>query len=181
MLLMPDVFNEMLHEWHNFYFMAGGAAAGLIGLMFVALSLGVGLVTDATREDIKIFATPSIFYFVSVLLLACLMLIPNHTPPSLAIILFLGAIVGLPWTLAHVRQLVQKAKKFQDFTVVDWLSQVILPVASYVLIMIAAICFVADQGSLSMGALWLTMIFLMLSAIANTWSLVMWIIEQRHS
>jgi hypothetical protein len=38
---MPDVFNEMLHGWHNFYFMAGGAAAGLIGLMFVAL-LGNG-------------------------------------------------------------------------------------------------------------------------------------------
>lgn len=178
---MPDVFNQMLYEWHNFYFMAGGAAAGLVGLMFVALSLGIGLVTESTRDDIKIFATPSIFYFVSVLLLSSVMLIPTHTPPVLALMLFIGATVGLQWTLAHVRQLVQKAKKFQDFTVVDWLSQVILPVASYVLIVIAAICFVADQWSLSMGGLWLSMMFLMLSAIANTWSLVMWIIDQRKA
>jgi hypothetical protein len=176
---MPDVFNQMLHEWHNFYFMAGGAAAGLVGLMFVALSLGVGLVTDTTRENIKIFATPSIFYFVSALMLACVMLIPRHTPPVMGLLLFIGGTIGLQWTLAHVRLLVGMAKKFQDFTVVDWLSQVILPVASYVLIVIAAVCFVVEQWPLAMGGLWLAVIFLMLSAIANTWSLVMWIIDQR--
>lgn len=176
---MTDVFNEMLRGWQNFYFMAGGAAAGLVGLMFVALSLGLSHVTTANREDVKLFATPSVFYFVSALLLACTMLIPTHTPPVLALIFFLGGGLGLGWTLHHVMGLFRVAKEHQDFNLIDWLSQIILPVASYALILIAAVGFIADQWSLALGGLWLVTIFLLLAAIANTWSLVIWIIEQR--
>ncbi|MEO8396478.1 MAG: hypothetical protein ABI700_26020, partial [Chloroflexota bacterium] len=71
---MTDVFNEVLVKWQTFYFMMGGAAATLAGLMFVALSLGQHLIGETTRDQMKIFAMPSIIYFVSVLLLAGVML-----------------------------------------------------------------------------------------------------------
>jgi hypothetical protein len=177
---MPDVFNEMLHGWHNFYFMAGGAAAGLIGLMFVALSLGLSFVTEASHDSIRIFATPSVVYFVSVLLLACTMLIPTHTPPVLALMLFAGGSLGMKWTLVHVRLLIGMAQEHQDFNMGDWLAQVILPVVGFTSVLLAAVGFITDQWSLSLGGLWLFTICLMVAAIANTWSLVIWIIEQRQ-
>ncbi|WP_139293627.1 hypothetical protein, partial [Escherichia coli] len=85
-----DAFSEMLHGWQNYYFMAGGAAATLVGLMFVALSMATHLISDETSESMKYFVTPSIFYFASVLLLSCAMLVPTHSPASLAVILLFG-------------------------------------------------------------------------------------------
>jgi hypothetical protein len=175
---MTDVFNEALRSWQSFYFMAGGASAGLTGLMFVALSLGTHLINDRTRENFKIFVTPSIFYFVSVLLLACVMLVPTFSQMGLAAILLLGGIVGLARTFPAVIRLVRTAKQHQDFDLWDYLTQIIWPVASYALILLAALGFVLDQWSLACIGLWLATIFLLICAISNTWSIVIWIIEQ---
>jgi hypothetical protein len=176
---MTTVFVDTLRSWQNFYFMSGGASAGLLGLMFVALSLGMHLVNDQTREDMHTFVTPSIVYFVSVLLTCCLMLVPDHTPSALALIFFSGGLVGLVRTLPYVRQLIQAANQHGDFEHADWLSQIILPVLSYALIVLAAICFAVGQWSLAFMGVWLTTILLLVCGIMNTWSLVIWIIEQR--
>ncbi len=89
---MTDVFNETLHGWQNFYFMAGGAAATLLGLMFVALSMSTHLISDEVRQEIDTFTSPSIFYFVSVLLLACVMLYPMISVVVLGVLLLLGGL-----------------------------------------------------------------------------------------
>ena len=34
---------EVLHEWHEFYLLVGTAAATVLALLFVAVSLGAGL------------------------------------------------------------------------------------------------------------------------------------------
>jgi hypothetical protein len=171
-------FPDILHSWQNFYFMAGGAAVTLIGLMFVAISLGMHLVNDVTRESFRIFATPSIFYFVSVLLISCMMLVPNFTPTGLALVMLLGAVVGLVVTIPRVVKLIQAALKHQDFDLWEWFTQIIFPPASYVLVGLGAICLLANQWSLGITSIWLATILLLMSAIANTWSLVLWIIEQ---
>ena len=177
---MTDVFNETLHGWQNFYFMAGGAAATLLGLMFVALSMGTHLITDEVREEIDTFTSPSIFYFVSVLLLACVMLYPMISVVVLEVLLLLGGVSGLAWTAPRVRLLILAARKHQDFGVADWLGQIILPGLTYPLILIAGLCFVVNQPLVAFGGVWLATIWLMVCAIYNTWSLVVWIIMQRN-
>src|SRR5205809_653515 len=108
---MTDVVNETLHNWQNFYFMIGGASATLIGLMFVAVSLGIDLVSEANREAIRLFVPPSVIYFVSVLLLAAVMLVPGFSPPRLALILFVGSVVGLARVMPFAKRLYKIAKK----------------------------------------------------------------------
>lgn len=176
---MPDVFNEMLRSWQNFYFMAGGTAATLIGLMFVALSLGMGIISSEITEEMKAFVTPSVLYFVSVLLIACAMLVPLYSPPALALMLFGGGLIGLYWSIPFVRKLIQVAKKNQDFNWMDWLAQVILPVVNYALLLVVALLLVIDEWSLAFIGLWATSILLLISAISNTWSLVVWVVEQK--
>ncbi len=177
---MADVFNEALRGWQNFYFMMGGAAAGLIGLMFVALSLGINLASTATREDMKLFVTPSVIYFVSVLLISCVLLVPGFSPPALALILALGGGVGFVQTVPFAKRLFHVAQRHQDFILSDWLSQVIVPVASYLLLVAAGVCFAATQWSIGFLAVWVADILLLLCAITNTWSLVVWIVEQKQ-
>jgi hypothetical protein len=176
---MTDVFNEALHGWQNFYFMVGGVAATLLGLMFVALSMGTHLVTDEVRQEIDTFTSPSIFYFVSVLLLACVMLVPMISAVVLGMLLLLGGVSGLAWTAPRVRLLILAARKHQDFEVSDWLGQIILPGLTYPLILIAALCFVVNEPFVAFGGVWLATISLLVCAISNTWSLVIWIIMQR--
>src|SRR5262245_39721969 len=103
---MTDSFMDTLRSWQNFYFMIGGASAALIGLMFVALSLGVHLVNDEVKANFPAFVTPSIVYFVSALLLAGIMLVPVYTPMGLGVILFLSGTAGAVRASQHIRHLI---------------------------------------------------------------------------
>jgi hypothetical protein len=176
---MIDVFNETLHSWQNFYFMIGGASATLIGLMFVAVSLGIGLVTESTRESVALFVTPSVIYFVSVLLLASVMLVPAFSPPLLALILFVGSTIGLIRVVPFAKQLFKMAKKHQDFNLQEWLTQVIVPVVAYLLTLASAVFFASEQWSMAFASVCIGTMLVLICAIANTWSLIVWIVEQR--
>jgi hypothetical protein len=178
---MTDVFNETLRSWHNYYFMTGGASATLVGLMFVALSLGMHLVNDDTRQNIHTFVTPSIVYFVSALLICCIMIAPNYMPSALAVILLIVGIIGLAVSTPFFWRLIQAARVNGDFNLWDWLSQVILPPIAYGLLITAGVCFLTDQWALAFLGVWLVVILLLICAISNTWSMVMWIINQRGS
>src|SRR5689334_7859476 len=100
--------------------MVGGAAATLLGLMFGALSMGTHLITGEVHQEIDTFTNPSIFYFVSALLLACVMLTPMIAAVVLRALLLLGGVFGLAWTAPRVRLLILAARKHQDFGVADW-------------------------------------------------------------
>lgn len=175
-----DAFNQTLHSWQTFYFTMGGASAALIGLMFVALSLGTSLVAEANYEDARLFVTPSVLYFVSVLLIACIMLVPTYSPLGLALLLFTGGLPGFLLTSHYAYRLIGIAKRNQDFILSDWLAQVIAPLSGYGLLLIVAAAFASDHTDLAFAGAWFVTILLLLSAITNTWSLMAWIIE-RHT
>src|SRR5258708_7394884 len=177
---MMDVFNETLHGWQNFYFMVGGAAATLLGLMFVALSMGTHLITDEVRQEIDTFTSPSIFYFVSVLLLACVMLVPTISAVVLGSLLFLGGVSGLVWTAPRIRLLILAARKHQDFGVADLLGENIFARVNFPFLLISGLLFVVNELLVAFGGVWLAAISLLVCAIYNTWSLVVWIIMQRN-
>jgi hypothetical protein len=52
---------KMLHGWDNFFMMAGTAAATLIGLLFVAITLAANLATPRGTHGTRAFMTPTIF------------------------------------------------------------------------------------------------------------------------
>jgi hypothetical protein len=107
------------------------------------------------------------------------MLVPSFTPPALAAILGLGGLFGLFRTGQFARRLIEAARKNQDFTLEDWLAQVIAPLLSWALILISALFFAFDQMALAFAGLCVANLLLLLCAIANTWALVIWIVEQR--
>jgi hypothetical protein len=59
-----------LNAWSNFYVIVGTSAGALVGLQFVLVSLIAGRpVKDANRATAA-FATPTVVYFATVLMLA---------------------------------------------------------------------------------------------------------------
>ncbi len=86
-----------LERWTNFYLLMSAAAATLIGLLFVVITLAdERRLTDIAK--IKIYLTPTVIYFASVLFLAALLTFPDHTRLTASLCICLVGIGGLVYS-----------------------------------------------------------------------------------
>jgi hypothetical protein len=92
---MDDAFLQMLRDWQTYYFLTGSASAGLIGLLFVAISLGTGIASSDPTVATKAWATPIIVHFSGALFISALLIMPTLTPSALGSVLTLAAIACL--------------------------------------------------------------------------------------
>jgi hypothetical protein len=65
----------MLHGWENFFIVGATAGATLIGLLFVAITLGAGLSTPQGLDATRAFLTPTLIRFGGVLF-ECMAVLP---------------------------------------------------------------------------------------------------------
>src|SRR5260221_8841463 len=98
---MNSSFPELVDNWHDFDLLIGTAAATLVGLMFVAASIGASVFTEKSRGAMKAFISPTVVHFTTVLVIAVLAVVPTHEWGTLAGLL---ALVGLAGEIgrAHV-------------------------------------------------------------------------------
>ena len=176
---MPETFADTLRGWNNFYFMIGGAAATLIGLLFVAVSLGATLVSADTQAAITTFVTPILFYFLSVLGVASLMLAPIDSHTLVAGLLLCVGIYGMARMAVIIRAMMQLSRA-HALDHGHWKWHATIPGLSYVVIAGTAVwLWVMPTAPLS-GLAFAT-VFLLLSGIWRSWDLVLWIAHQRGS
>ncbi len=67
-----------LSAWHDFYVIVGAAAAGLTGLMFVVVSIALGVTATRGAPGVRSFVTPTVVFFATDLLIAAIMSIPSR-------------------------------------------------------------------------------------------------------
>jgi hypothetical protein len=89
---MVESFEASIDSWHDFHMLAGTAAATLLGLLFVAVSLHIDILAKARKSaDVKMFALQAFANFLIILSFAFIFMIPNESPSSMGIpLLFLG-------------------------------------------------------------------------------------------
>jgi hypothetical protein len=58
---------SVMHDWPDFYGLVGTASATLVGLVFVAASVGASVFNESQREPMKAYLTPTAAHFSSVL------------------------------------------------------------------------------------------------------------------
>jgi heme O synthase-like polyprenyltransferase len=83
---MPDTFLTALREWQNFYLLVGTAAATLVGLLFVALSLESSLVLADRAWAVRTFMTPSLIIITAVLMVTAVSNMPIGPPGILGLL-----------------------------------------------------------------------------------------------
>jgi hypothetical protein len=105
----------MLHGWDNFFIMAGTAAATLIGLVFVAVTVGTGLSKSSIVHGTRGFLTPTLIRFSGVLFLSLAVLAPWPSARPLGIILSLGGLAGLAY---QIKVIVGRHKV--ELILLDW-------------------------------------------------------------
>jgi hypothetical protein len=124
----------MLEGWDNFYVILGSAAAGLIGLTFVVITL----LSDARRAHpagMKGYITPTIVHFGVVLALAAYLSVPHQTILSLSAGLAICGIGTLIYSAVIATNVREFAINYEP-VVEDWVWHVIMPSLAYALLFI---------------------------------------------
>jgi hypothetical protein len=159
----------MFHEWESFYVIIGTAAAALIGLQFVVMTLIAERPTSATPEGGAAFATPTVVHFCAVLLLSAILRVPWKSMTTAAVLWGLIGAAGVAYGLVVIRRMRRQTAYQPDRE--DWLFHGLLPGVAYaVLVAAAALAWShAEEALLGVAAGVLLLLFL---AIHNVWDMV---------
>jgi hypothetical protein len=126
-----------LDRWVNFYLLVSAAAATLIGVLVVVISLAAER-KAAGASRIPIYLTPTVIYFGSVLLLAALLTFPTHSRLTANFCICLVGGVGLVYSGASF---VRRHVKTSYYESHDWIFYAALPTAkSPVGVMLGSYC-----------------------------------------
>ena len=79
--------NYIFGQWHAFFGLLGGGAPNLIGLMFVAISVGSKMIKKDNLWQIHIFITPAIVHLLAVISISAIVMVPwpNLMGPHIAL------------------------------------------------------------------------------------------------
>ena len=166
----------MLHGLDNFFIMAGTAAATLIGLLFVAITLGAGLSTPQGLNATRAFLTPTLILFGGVLFQCLAALAPWPSAWPVGIILGLCGLAGL------VNQVYVILKQFKvNIATLDWLDWALfsaVPALGYASLIAGAAGLIAER-SFAPYAIAGAITLLLFAGIFGAWDLTLWIARNR--
>jgi len=163
-------------QWANFYVITSAAAATLLGLLFVVIALAAERRHKYTTPHIRIYLTPVVIYFGSVLLMSALLTVPNQTRLTGVICVCLEGIAGLGYcgSLAIRRGVGSAFYEARS----DLLFYVIFPFAAYALLVAGGLLLLrTPQIGLDLVAA--GMLVLLGIAIRNSWAIAVTIVSAR--
>jgi hypothetical protein len=163
-------------RWHDFFVLVGTAGATLVALLFVAVSLGVGFLTEQRAAATRAFFSSVVVHFTAVFFVAAVGLMPLRERTALAAIIGACAAVG---TAVSVFTCVELVRNRWTRYLQDHLAYGLLPVAAYLALLAAAVTiYRGDEFGLDVlaGAL----IALMVVNIRNAWDLMLSMVRSQN-
>jgi hypothetical protein len=97
---MDDAFSQALTDWTAFYTLMGGAAATLLGLLFVSISVRLNIFHQRQVADVRDFVAFTFGTFLVAIAVAGLTITPHAHRFSLALSLLLvsvAAFAAIAW------------------------------------------------------------------------------------
>jgi hypothetical protein len=99
----------MFEDWHDFYLVLGPASAGLIGLLFVVVSLTTNLDRERMVRGVRVFMTPIVFHLGVLVLLGGLALFPKVSDDFVGGMAFACGLIGLAYAAYICHAFLSKA------------------------------------------------------------------------
>jgi hypothetical protein len=164
----------LFEQWANFCVITSAAAATLLGLLFVVIALAAERRLKYKTPHIRIYLTPAVIYFSSVLLMGALLTIPNQTPLTAVICICLEGAAGLGYSgsLAIRRG---AGSAFYE-TRSDLFPYVLFPFAAYAL-MVGGGLVLLRMPQIGLDLVAAGMLVLLAVAIRNSWSIAVTIVS----
>jgi hypothetical protein len=162
-----DELKSFLGQWTNLYLAMMQVAAALIGLLFVLIALGAQQGMDAVTDagKIRVYMTPTVVYFASVLILGALLTFPNHTALTAMLCSVLFGAGGLIYAGFS---LVGNKKNYEERD--DLIVYAMLPFAAYGLLVVGGVLLVSN-AQLGFTLVALGMLSLITISVRNSWAI----------
>jgi hypothetical protein len=169
---MQEAVLSPFSTWQNFYVIVGTAAATLTGLMFVVITLlaQIRVQLPSPGSGIAVFSTPNAVHFGAALLVAGILSAPWQAPWYAALLLGLcglwgvGYIIIVLWLARHRLPNYQLVRS-------DWLWYTVLPLVSYIALVVAAIVLLF-YPALALFVIAVGTMLLLFIGIHNAWDVV---------
>jgi hypothetical protein len=163
-------FAQHVHEWQIFYATIATASATLVGLLFVAMSLNVGMFTGKKNVDLQMLSRRTLANFLFIIIFALIFLIPRQAPIGLGLPLICNGIVGLIGTLSHLRALSSRTPRgvFRRKAMV----RTAMALTAFFILIVVSLLVIVRASTTSLYWLVAPMILLLISASLDTWSLL---------
>ena len=167
---MTELAQPYLAPWAGFYTMMATAAATLVGLMFVVVTLVTrGEQRTDADDGIAAFSTPTVIHFGAALLVSSILIAPW---PRLAGTFVCITLIGLAG-VAHMLSVARRARRLTGYDPdpEDWLWYTIFPFITYVALLIGGVTlpFAPRAALWILGAMVAWLIFM---GIRNAWDVV---------
>lgn len=169
-----DKLDLLLQRWANFYVSMSQAGAALIGLLFVVITIVVERRPNDTAK-IRVYLTPTVIYFASVLFLAELLIFPNHTRLTAILCICLAGVAGLFYSGSL---LVGRGRRKSYYEQHDLIAYAVVPFATYGLLVLSGVLLRYDT-QLGLTLVAAGMLSLLTLAIRNSWSIVVDVVSTR--
>jgi hypothetical protein len=167
-----------LHDWQNFYLLTGTAAATLIGLLFVALSISgnVSITLERATNAIETFMTPILLCYGQAFCISCLGIIPFQGAfiPGV-IVLALGSANSLLAIRVAARILMVHRDEMDKG---HWVWHAMLPFVVGVGLVGTALG-ILNNDSLALAGLALADLLCIVIGLRNSWALTIWLVLHR--
>jgi hypothetical protein len=166
---------EALKEWRDFYVLVGTAGATFLALLFVAVSLGSGFLTEERKAPTRTFMSPVVVHFTSVFFLSAVALCPWHQTKVFAVLIGVTALIG-----AAISTYITIVVVRTDMTnyVEDYLAYGLVPGLAYVALIAAAVSIYLEKD-FGLDELAAALLLLAIVNIRNAWDLTLAMVH-RH-
>jgi len=161
-------------DWDGFYALIGGTAGALIGLIFVVITLGMEHAKEGDTVRTRLFVTPILVYFAS-LLINSLAMIPPLSDVTRALALGVIGCAGLGYTI-NLALLLRRLAAPEE---IEALWDIVLPIASYSLLVFSAAAWAlkAPFANLSGAA---AVVVLLIVAPRKSWVVTLYIASRKR-
>jgi hypothetical protein len=168
----------VIESWHDFFSLVGTSAATLVGLMFVAASVGAGVFNKERQVGLRTLLSPTVVAF-SVVLAACVVGVlpsPDWSVPSM----LLGGmgLLGALYSTSVWRRMVRDGI-MGKIDLEDRIWYAFAPALAYIALTIAGVAF-ALHSEVATALLAAGICMLLLAGIRNAWDMTTWVVLRRQ-
>src|SRR5215475_8937602 len=166
----------LLRDWHDFYVLVGTASATLVGLMFIAISIGTSIFNEDLCIGMTAFITPTVVHFAAALFTCLLVTIPTQSWYTLGGLLAAGGLAGSLYCGSLAVRII--VRTHVDLS--DRLFYALLPLFGYMLALVSAVLLLM-HSTVSADLIAAAVLILLLAAIRNAWDMMVWIVIKTPS
>jgi hypothetical protein len=162
----------MFEHWDSFFLLIGGAAGGLIGLLFIVVTLIRGGDTGLRLKSASVYMTPTVAHLAMVLTLSALATAPGLGATTAGLVFGGCALTCLAFTGRASLMLVTSAVRATHWS--DLWGYGLAPLATSLALAVSAgsVWFAPEWAARGIAA---SVVAMLLIAIRNAWDLVTWI------